>query len=644
MMIGAVRRCPPKGLWQPMLANARRQPTLRATAAFLLAAGLAGCKAQVPDGVFACSADPDCPPSQRCRDGLCTRQAGAFDPIVGAGAGGAADEATAGDKAPNQPSGGSAAASGGRSRGASGMDAGRGGAATAGRAGTAAGGGGSTASGGRGGDASRAAGSGASGHAATNEAGTGGTTNADPCALKAASPISDQCCPLGANANTDPDCKPACGNGVVEAAETCDPPSTCPSECKTDNPCIVSLASGDSASCNMKCETKPVTECKNGDKCCPAGCAPSSDSDCSTSCGDGAVTGSETCETTSTTQPCPASCDDGKACTVDLKTGSSAQCNVVCTHMAITAPIANDGCCPASGNVLNDNDCKPVCGNGVKEGAELCDGADCPKNCDDRDPCTDDALSGTTAGCNVNCTHTMKTSSGTRSDGCCLLGGDNTNDVDCKVTCGNGVREGNETCDGDCRSSCDDGNACTTDVLTGTAAQCNVACNSANNTQLCVGGTCANAGGSYTCNCDTGYVGTGTQSCTKARYVTTADTVTDSTKNLVWQRQVPSSYDGCSAGMYCTWPEATRYCSMLTLAGVRGWRLPTLSELQTIVTGTGDPMVDATLFPSTPSDFYWSSETYDSDPMVPQAWCVNFVSGMSEVKAQGRNYHVRCVR
>ena len=37
----------------------------------------------------------------------------------------------------------------------------------------------------------------------------------------------DGCCPSGCNANNDNDCKPSCGNGVVESGETCDPPSSC---------------------------------------------------------------------------------------------------------------------------------------------------------------------------------------------------------------------------------------------------------------------------------------------------------------------------------------------------------------------------------------------------------------------------------
>jgi hypothetical protein len=45
----------------------RRIPFLAA----LVAIALAGCRAEIPSGRFVCNVDGDCPPSQRCRAGLC---------------------------------------------------------------------------------------------------------------------------------------------------------------------------------------------------------------------------------------------------------------------------------------------------------------------------------------------------------------------------------------------------------------------------------------------------------------------------------------------------------------------------------------------------------------------------------------------
>jgi cysteine-rich repeat protein len=96
------------------------------------------------------------------------------------------------------------------------------------------------------------------------------------------------------------------------------------------------------------------------------------DSDCSPSCGNKLLEDHETCEA-GTDKPCPESCDDGDPCSKDEQTGNAQTCNVVCTHTAINAAANSDGCCPSSANANNDDDCKPVCGNGTLEGDEACD-------------------------------------------------------------------------------------------------------------------------------------------------------------------------------------------------------------------------------------------------------------------------------
>lgn len=61
------------------------------------------------------------------------------------------------------------------------------------------------------------------------------------------------------------------------------------------------------------------------------------------------------------------------------------------------------------------------------------------------------------------------------------------NDVNCPSKCGNGVTDPGETCDGNCPLSCDDGVACTTDVMTGSVATCDVVC-AHNPIAICVSG------------------------------------------------------------------------------------------------------------------------------------------------------------
>lgn len=91
----------------------------------------------------------------------------------------------------------------------------------------------------------------------------------------------DGCCPKGCNANNDSDCPAACGNGVVEKGETCDPPSSCPT-CRETYSCYGST--GSAATCDLVCHV-PVTKCgAKADACCPfngaGGCNLKTDSEC----------------------------------------------------------------------------------------------------------------------------------------------------------------------------------------------------------------------------------------------------------------------------------------------------------------------------------------------------------------------------
>jgi hypothetical protein len=92
----------------------------------------------------------------------------------------------------------------------------------------------------------------------------------------------DGCCPTGCNANNDSDCMPTCGNSVIEAGETCDPPGSCPT-CTETYTCY--QQTGSAATCNVRCHL-PVTTCGiNGDSCCAfdggGGCSSSTDGECS---------------------------------------------------------------------------------------------------------------------------------------------------------------------------------------------------------------------------------------------------------------------------------------------------------------------------------------------------------------------------
>lgn len=183
-------------------------------------------------------------------------------------------------------------------------------------------------------------------------------------------------------------------------------------------------------------------------------------------CGNGILDPGEKCDPkipAGKTGACPTTCNDGNACTTDYVSGS--KCAVVCASKPVLSPKHGDGCCPPGATSVNDNDCKPACGNGVLEAGETCD----PKiaagkagacktaaDCDDGDPCTVDSIAG--SACNVTCTSDKAKPDPTAKDGCCLPGYSIDEDADCPPNCG---PDSNEDCIDLCRGvKCPDGQYC----------------------------------------------------------------------------------------------------------------------------------------------------------------------------------------
>ena len=133
-------------------------------------------------------------------------------------------------------------------------------------------------------------------------------------------------------------------------------------------------------------------------------------------------------------------------------------------------------------------------------------------------------------------------------------------------------------------------------------------------------------------------------------FVVSADglEVTDSATGLIWRR--------CAEGMVfslgaCTGTAST-FTHELALTRARteavatgvAWRLPNVKELSSIADKSlSNPAIDATAFPATPANAFWSSS-----PLVGQsvmAWFVSFVDGLVSVGAlRSTTLYVRLVR
>jgi hypothetical protein len=75
----------------------------------------------------------------------------------------------------------------------------------------------------------------------------------------------------------------SCGDGYVDAGETCDPgrADSCPTVCPPSTiKCFQGVVVGDAAACGAQCVQQMITACADDDGCCPEGCDGASDSDC----------------------------------------------------------------------------------------------------------------------------------------------------------------------------------------------------------------------------------------------------------------------------------------------------------------------------------------------------------------------------
>jgi len=111
----------------------------------------------------------------------------------------------------------------------------------------------------------------------------------------------------------------------------------------------------------------------------------------------------------------------------------------------------------------------------------------------------------------------------------------------------------------------------------------------------------------------------------------------DPETGLEWQYKSPGEM---------SWHEAIEYSAALALAGKDDWRLPSLSELESLLDRTasrpdGRPPVRNEV-PFRDRLAYWSSTTFEEDTQT--AWIVMFDGAYVLSYYKSNFYHVRCVR
>jgi hypothetical protein len=111
-------------------------------------------------------------------------------------------------------------------------------------------------------------------------------------------------------------------------------------------------------------------------------------------------------------------------------------------------------------------------------------------------------------------------------------------------------------------------------------------------------------------------------------------TVLDTKIGLLWQKE--------DDGEKRDYRQALAYCQNLSLAGLAGWRLPTLNELKEIITPGRSPAIDPQIFPNAKADRYWTSTLYPGANNT--VYTIDFYSGEEITYCIEYRYYVRAVR
>ena len=117
------------------------------------------------------------------------------------------------------------------------------------------------------------------------------------------------------------------------------------------------------------------------------------------------------------------------------------------------------------------------------------------------------------------------------------------------------------------------------------------------------------------------------------------DLVLDKETRLIWARDA-----NLPKGMQ-TWQDGVNYCrNQIQLGNRKGWRLPTIEELLSIIDPSehNSALPNGHPFVNVQGVFYWSSTTYESSSS--RAWFVSMGVGFAQVYSKSVSYFVWPVR
>ena len=113
--------------------------------------------------------------------------------------------------------------------------------------------------------------------------------------------------------------------------------------------------------------------------------------------------------------------------------------------------------------------------------------------------------------------------------------------------------------------------------------------------------------------------------------------VRDDETGLVWEKTLETAE--------MSWTDARAVCADKNVGGRKGWRLPSISELTSLVDPSiqsGPTLPNGHPFTNVLTDVYWSATSVTDNPK--SAWLVFFDTGKATFAYKTITFHVWCVR
>ena len=130
------------------------------------------------------------------------------------------------------------------------------------------------------------------------------------------------------------------------------------------------------------------------------------------------------------------------------------------------------------------------------------------------------------------------------------------------------------------------------------------------------------------------------------RYVKKDELVVAKRKTLTWRDPKTGLEWQCDSPGEMTWQAALEYADLLSLDGKSDWRLPTVSDLETLLDRSVlyyelRPIVREDV-PFRDTLSYWTATTFEDH--TNNAWIIMFDGAYVLSYYKSNAYHVRCVR